>query len=60
MYDGIISFADEQRMNFDDEKNDFIFIFKRNRVFNLITGCSFNTLMCKDHNLPSTRERIVT
>ena len=60
MYDGIISCADEQRMNFDEEKNDFIFIFKRNRVFNLITGFSFNQMMCKDHNLPSTRERFVT
>ena len=59
MYDRIIPFTYEQRMNIDDEKNDFIFIFKRNKVFDWITGFSFNKLMCKVRILPSTREHIV-
>ena len=55
----IIPFTHEQSMNFDHEKNDLIFIFKRHTASNDITGFSYNKLMHDIHIVPSTRERIV-
>jgi hypothetical protein len=57
--DRIIPFTHEQRMNFDREKNDFIFIFKRHKASKDITGFSYNKLIHHIHIVPSTRERIV-